>query len=108
MGAAVEIQVLFIEPDGRRVACTGRPGQSLLELAHDTGVDLEGACGACLACATCHVILDPAWLPRLPPPTPEEEDMLDLAVGVAPESRLGCQIRLTPALDGLVVRVGPR
>ena len=102
------IRVTFIDSDGRRVPAAGPAGQSLLALAHDHGVDLEGACGANLACATCHVILAPELAARLPPPTAEEEDMLDLAVGVEPESRLGCQIRLTAELDGLVARVGPR
>lgn len=58
-----------------------------------------------MACATCHVHVDEAWFARLPPPSPEEEDMLDLAASLAATSRLGCQIRMTPALDGLIVRV---
>lgn len=58
-----------------------------------------------MACATCHVHVDEAWFARLAPPSPEEEDMLDLAESLAATSRLGCQIRMTEALDGLVVRV---
>ena len=58
-----------------------------------------------MACATCHVHVDEAWLARLRPPSPEEEDMLDLAESLAATSRLGCQIRMSEALDGLVVRV---
>lgn len=58
-----------------------------------------------MACATCHVHVDEAWFARLEPPSPEEEDMLDLAESLAATSRLGCQIRMTHALDGLVVRV---
>ena len=54
-----------------------------------------------LACATCHVIVDPAFAGLLDEITPEEEEMLDLAVGVEANSRLGCQIVLSEALDGL-------
>ena len=57
-----------------------------------------------MACATCHVHVDEAWFARLAPPSPEEEDMLDLAESLAATSRLGCQIRMSEALDGLVVR----
>ena len=58
-----------------------------------------------MACATCHVHVDEAWIERLAPPAAEEEDMLDLATELAPTSRLGCQVRLTAELDGLIVRV---
>ena len=58
-----------------------------------------------MACATCHVIVDPAWFDRLPDPSEDEEDMLDLAYDIRKTSRLGCQIKLTEELDGLVVRL---
>lgn len=74
-------------------------------MARRNAIDIEGACGGAMACATCHVHVDEAWFARLEPPSPEEEDMLDLAESLAATSRLGCQIRMTQALDGLVVRV---
>lgn len=74
-------------------------------MARRNAIDIEGACGGAMACATCHVHVDEAWFARLEPPSPEEEDMLDLAESLAATSRLGCQIRMTEALDGLVVRV---
>jgi 2Fe-2S ferredoxin len=74
-------------------------------VARRNAIDIEGACGGAMACATCHVHVDEAWFARLEPPSPEEEDMLDLAESLAATSRLGCQIRMTQALDGLVVRV---
>jgi len=58
-----------------------------------------------MACSTCHVIVDPSWELKLPLPAEEEEDMLDLVYGLAPTSRLCCQIIMTAELDGLVVRL---
>ncbi len=78
---------------------------SVLEVAHKHGIDIEGACEGSLACSTCHVIVDPKWFGRLAEPTEDEEDMLDLAFGLERTSRLGCQIVITEALDGLVVRL---
>lgn len=97
--------VAFLLPDGTRRAVDAREGASLLEAARAHGVDVEGACGGSMACATCHVHVDEGWFERLPPPSAEEEDMLDFARDLAPTSRLGCQIRVARALDGLTVRV---
>jgi 2Fe-2S ferredoxin len=66
------------------------------------GIDAD--CGGACACATCHVIVDPDWADRLPPPETMEEDMLDVVTKLYPTSRLSCQITITAALDGLVVR----
>ena len=95
----------FIERDGTRRDVDAPLGLSVLEIAHKHGVDIEGACEGSLACSTCHVIVDPAWVARLARPTEDEEDMLDLAFGLEKTSRLGCQIVMTEALDGLVVRL---
>ena len=76
---------------------------TLLNSKHD--IDIEGACEGSLACATCHVIVYPEWYDRLNTPNEDEENMLDLAFGVEKTSRLGCQIIMTEALDGLVVRL---
>ena len=95
----------FIERDGRERRVEAPDGLSVLEIAHRHGIDLEGACEGSLACATCHVVVDPAWAARLPRPTDDEEDMLDLAFGLQKTSRLGCQIVVGDALDGLVVRL---
>ena len=62
-------------------------------------------CEGSLACSTCHVIVDPNWFNRLEEPSEDEEDMLDLAFGLTPTSRLGCQIIITEDLDGLTVTV---
>ena len=78
-------------------------GVSILEAAHKHSVPLEGACEGSLACSTCHVIVDSAWFGKLKGATEDEEDMLDLAFGLTHTSRLGCQLIMTEALDGLVV-----
>ncbi len=98
-------RMTFIERDGQAREVEAPLGLSVLEVAHKHGVDIEGACEGSLACSTCHVIVDPAWYPRLAKATEDEEDMLDLAFGLQSTSRLGCQIVITPELDGLVVRL---
>ncbi len=104
--SAEQVRVTFIAADGsERRTVTAAAGTTLLALAHHEGIDLEGACGGSLACSTCHVILNPSDYDRLPPPDIEEEEMLALAEGLTPTSRLACQIVLTAALDGLVVRL---
>jgi 2Fe-2S ferredoxin len=96
-------KLLFIEPDGTRRDVDAPLGLSILEIAHRNDIDIEGACEGSLACSTCHVIVDPDWFGRLEEPSEDEEDMLDLAFGLTPTSRLGCQIIITEELDGLTV-----
>lgn len=96
-------KMTFILRDGTRKDVEAPVGLSILEIAHRNGLDIEGACEGSLACSTCHVIVEPADFDRLPKATEEEEDMLDLAFGLKPTSRLGCQIRMTEELDGLTV-----
>ncbi|MFO1036319.1 MAG: 2Fe-2S iron-sulfur cluster-binding protein [Geminicoccaceae bacterium] len=95
----------FLLPDGSAVRVEAPAGTTLLEAARLAHVEVEGACGGSMACATCHVHVADDWFDRLRPAAPEEEDMLDLASELATTSRLGCQIRLTSELDGLVVSV---
>jgi len=98
-------KMIFVERDGTRREVDAPLGLSVLEVAHKHGVDIEGACEGSLACSTCHVIVDPSWFGQLARPTEDEEDMLDLAFGLQATSRLGCQIVMTPELDGLVVKL---
>ena len=98
-------KMTFVLRDGTRQDVDAPLGLSVLEIAHKHGVDIEGACEGSLACATCHVIVDGAWFPRLAEPTEDEEDMLDLAFDLQETSRLGCQIVMSEALDGLVVKL---
>jgi 2Fe-2S ferredoxin len=98
-------KITFIERDGNAKTVEAANGLSVLEVAHRHNIDLEGACEGSLACSTCHVIVDDAFFDSLPEPTEAEEDMLDLAFGLTHTSRLGCQIIMSDALDGLVVKL---
>jgi ferredoxin, 2Fe-2S len=95
----------FITAAGERLEIEAECGRSVMEIARQHDLGVEGACEGSLACATCHVIVEGEHIERLGSATAEEEDMLDLAVGVCPNSRLGCQIVLTEELDGLTVRL---
>jgi 2Fe-2S ferredoxin len=97
--------MIFIEADGTPREVEAPVGHSLLRIAHDNNIDIEGACEGAMACSTCHVIVEPEWFGRLEPATEDEEDMLDLAFGLTRTSRLGCQIVITAELDGLTVRL---
>jgi 2Fe-2S ferredoxin len=96
-------RMTFVEPDGTRREVNAPAGMSVMEIAHLHGIDLEGACEGSLACSTCHVIVAEEWCQRLNGPTEEEDDMLDLAIGLTVSSRLGCQIIMSEAIDGLTV-----
>ncbi|WP_431282566.1 ferredoxin family 2Fe-2S iron-sulfur cluster binding protein [Humitalea sp. 24SJ18S-53] len=98
-------KMTFIERNGNHKTVEAPLGLSVLEIAHRHDVDIEGACEGSLACSTCHVVVDAAWFAKLVKPTEDEEDMLDLAFDLQETSRLGCQLIMTDALDGLVVKL---
>src|SRR3984885_1446817 len=96
-------KMTFVLPDGKEQEVDAPLGVSVLEIAHKNHIPLEGACEGSLACSTCHVIVDKSFYDKLKPATEDEEDMLDLAFGLSHTSRLGCQIMMSDALDGLKV-----
>lgn len=98
-------KIIFIDSDGKEKAVEAQNGLSLLEVAHNNGIDLEGACEGSLACSTCHIVVEKKFFDDLPEPTEEEEDMLDLAWGLTHTSRLGCQIIINEKLDGMKVTI---
>jgi 2Fe-2S ferredoxin len=99
-------KITFIQPDGEAQTVEAEPGLTVMEAAKMNNVPgIEAECGGACACATCHVYVDEAWRAKTGKPEPMEEDMLDFAFDVREESRLCCQIKVTGALDGLVVRV---
>ncbi len=98
-------KITFVLNDETEKEIDAPVGLSVLEIAHQNDIDLEGACEGSLACSTCHVIVDSEWYEALEEPTEDEEDMLDLAFGLTNTSRLGCQIIMKPELDGLRVRL---
>ena len=97
-------QVTFIEFSGKAHTVTAENGLSLMRAAIDNNVPgIDADCGGNCACATCHVYIAEQWQGRLGSQSDMETAMLDFAAETKPNSRLACQIEVTPALDGLVV-----
>ncbi len=103
MSSVVKITVVL--PDATSVVLDAPIGISILELMHRNKLPLEGACEGSLACSTCHIIFESEHFNNLPEASEDEEDMLDLAFGLTPTSRLGCQIIVDGALDGAVIKI---
>src|SRR5262245_38128065 len=100
------VKITFIQPDGASQTVEAEPGVTVMEAGKMTDVaGVEAECGGACACATCHVYVDAAWQEKTGKPSEMEEDMLDFAFDVRPESRLSCQIKVVAEYDGLVVRV---
>lgn len=83
-------KITFISRDGSEKTVDALDGLSVMQVAVDNDIDIEAACEGSMACATCHMVVDPDWYAKLTPPTEEEEDMLDLAFGLTETSRLTC------------------
>ncbi len=98
------VKIIFIAK-GEKKEFDVPVGTTVLEAAHNNNIDLEGACEGSLACSTCHVVVEKEFYDMLKEPSEDEEDMLDLAFGLTPTSRLGCQIIMTKELDGLTLTV---
>ena len=99
-------QLTVTTRDGEEHVLAGADGSSVMEVIRDGGIDeLLALCGGCLSCATCHVYVDPDFADRLPPMSPDEEDLLDSSSHRKASSRLSCQIPLDDRLDGLRVTI---
>ena len=101
-------KITFLRRDGTQKELEVQSGWSIMEAAVENGIEeIEGACGGCISCATCHIYVHPDWADKVTAQDNEksedEEDLLDTAFDVREESRLGCQIKLTDELDGIVV-----
>ncbi len=102
-------QITFVEANGTRHDVSGEAGSTVMETAIMNGVPgIVAECGGACTCATCHVYVDADWADRVGGPSVMEEDMLDFAFDVRETSRLSCQIKVKPDLDGLVVHVPSR
>ena len=98
--------VTYIEPDGTEHVVDTALGASVMETARRKGVPgIEADCGGACACATCHVYVAENWRDQAGTPGANEREMLDCVTDLGPGSRLSCQIRMTDALHGLVVRL---
>ena len=103
------VKITFVDSKGEARTITASEGQTVMEAAIRNDIPgIVAECGGACACATCHVIVDPAWADKVGKASQMEEDMLDFASDVAPTSRLSCQIKATAALDGLVVKTPER
>jgi len=98
-------KLVFIQPDGNEKSIDAENGLSIMEVARDNDLGIEGTCGGSISCCTCHVVIDKDWFPIVGKPNPDEEDMLDLAVGLTPTSRLGCQVEINDEFDGLRISI---
>ena len=99
-------KITYIEHDGTEHPVEVKNGLSVMEGAVRNNIPgIDADCGGACACATCHVHVDPAWFDKTGGASAMEESMLDFADGVTETSRLSCQIKVTDALDGLIVRM---
>jgi 2Fe-2S ferredoxin len=102
-------QITFIDSGGTARTVEGENGSTVMETAIKNAVPgIEAECGGACACSTCHVYIDEAWQEKAGQPSPMEEDMLDFAYDVKPNSRLSCQMKVSDDLNGLVVRTPER
>jgi 2Fe-2S ferredoxin len=96
--------ITFIDSKGTSRVVEAEVGSTVMETAIRNKVpEIVAECGGACACATCHVYVDEAFMPTVGKPQAMEEDMLDFAYDVKPNSRLSCQIKVTAALDGLTI-----
>jgi len=102
-------KITFIDSKGAPRTVEGDIGATVMETAIKNAIpEIEAECGGACACSTCHVYVDEAWREKTGEPTPMEEDMLDFAYEVKPNSRLSCQMKITDELDGLTVTTPSR
>jgi 2Fe-2S ferredoxin len=103
------VKIIFVDVQGTARSVDGEVGSTVMETAIKNAVPgIEAECGGACACSTCHVYIEEEWRDRVGAPSPMEEDMLDFAFEVQPNSRLSCQIKVTEELDGLTVRTPER
>ncbi len=99
-------KVTLIEFNGTSHTLEASSGQSVMQVAMSNRVPgIIADCGGSCSCATCHVYVDPEWQGRIPGPSDTEKEMIDCALHVRENSRLSCQIVVSDAVDGLVVRI---
>lgn len=103
------IEITFIEADGRIRSVSTEPRGTLMHAALAAGINgILAECGGNCCCGTCHVLVDPEWSARLPDLADDETDMLSLSDVATGDSRLACQIGLSPDMDGLKVALPAR
>jgi len=100
--------ITVVNQSGEETIVAAATGRTLMEVIRDNGFDeLLALCGGCCSCATCHVIIDPAFADKLPKLSEDENDLLDSSDHRTEFSRLSCQVPITDALEGLRVTIAP-
>jgi 2Fe-2S ferredoxin len=103
------VKITFMDSGGTARTVEAEVGSTVMETAIKNSVpEIEAECGGACACSTCHLYVDEAWREKTGEPSPMEEDMLDFAFEVQPNSRLSCQMKVREDFDGLVVRTPER
>jgi len=101
------MKIYATDRSGKEHVLEGRDGWTIMEILRDGGLDVAAECGGACACATCQVYVTDGWFEKLPERSEAEVDMLDMAIGVEPNSRLSCQLICSPEFDGIKVTVAP-
>jgi 2Fe-2S ferredoxin len=101
------LKIIATDRKGQVHELEGRDGWTVMEILRDAGLDVAAECGGACACATCQIYVTDGWFEKLAERSEAEVDMLDMAVGVEPNSRLSCQLVCAPELDGIKVTVAP-
>lgn len=100
------VRIAFVHPDGTRQDVLAEVGISLMQVAVNNDVPgIGGDCGGACACATCHCLLDGSWSDHIEAACPAESEMLEYVSDASPNSRLACQVEVTPLLDGIVINI---
>ena len=109
----MDVNVIFVLQNGEEKKVKAKLGKTLLQIAHENHLPLEGACGGSLACSTCHVVIDENYLSKIDEAlnkellevSDQEEALLDMVPALETTSRLGCQIKITKAMDGMKLKL---
>ena len=99
------VQLCFQNQEGEEFLVDAKIGDSILEVAQKNDIPLAGPCGGALACGMCHVILEEKFFSLIPVASEEEEDLLGMLPGVEKFSRLGCQVKVTNEMNGMVIKI---
>ena len=99
-------RITFIQPDGSEKTVVADNNMTVMQAATNGAVPgVVAECGGALACATCHVYVEPEWEAIVGKPQQTEQSMLEFVIDPQPNSRLSCQIAVSDALDGLTLRI---
>ena len=101
------MKIVARDREGKETVIEGRDGWTIMEMLRDGGLPITAECGGPCACASCHIYIEAGWYEKLHPPSEAETDMLDMALAVQPNSRLGCQLTCSEELDGIKVTLAP-